>query len=369
MLTKLDRYLMKEVLLTFFATTLVLLAILLSNRLAGYLNQVASGLLAGDVIFLLLGFQAVYFLVVLVPVALLLSIMLALGRLYRDNEMTALAACGIGPGAIYRPLLLLTVPMIGFLAVLSLYIVPLAMELQLELQVQARQDAEITVINPGTFREVADGQHVVYVGALADNRRELYKVFIRSLGREGIAVTTGERGYQEIDPATGARYIVLNEGYRYEGIPGQGDYQNVRFERLTVRLDFAPVEQEWPNRKATLTSDLWHSSDAAHVAELHRRLSGPVSLVLIVFLAPLLARAPPREGRYARVVGAILIYTIYFNLLRLGETWLEHGFIWPVLGLWWVHGVFALLALGIWVYQYGVDIRFLKRPASGKPRP
>ncbi|MEI2781350.1 MAG: LptF/LptG family permease [Candidatus Competibacter sp.] len=59
----------------------------------------------------MVGLQAGYFLVVLVPLAFLLSVMLTLGRLYRDHEMVALAACGYGPLSVYRAVLLLAVPL------------------------------------------------------------------------------------------------------------------------------------------------------------------------------------------------------------------------------------------------------------------
>ena len=138
MLPTIDRYLMKEVILVFVATLLVLLAMVLSHRLGGYLNQAASGLLSRSAIFVLIGLQAIRYLVVLIPLASLLAIMLALGRMYRDSEMVAIFACGFGPVTIYRPLLFLAVPMAAVLAVLSFYVVPLCMELQYELQERAR---------------------------------------------------------------------------------------------------------------------------------------------------------------------------------------------------------------------------------------
>ncbi|MBS1222148.1 MAG: permease YjgP/YjgQ family protein [Proteobacteria bacterium] len=127
-----DRYLIREIALTLLATTLVLLAMVLSHRLAGYLSKAANGLLARDSIFLLLGLQAINLLTVLVPVAFLLSIMLALGRLYRDHEMTALAACGYGPLSVYRAVFLLAAPLALFVAGLSFLAIPALMEFQFE---------------------------------------------------------------------------------------------------------------------------------------------------------------------------------------------------------------------------------------------
>ena len=109
MLRILDRYIFREIASTWLAVTLVLLAILLTNQFARVLGEVAKGKLPKGAAMDVIGLSAVQYLTVLVPIGLFLSIMLALGRLYRDSEMSALMACGIGPAALYRPLSLLAV--------------------------------------------------------------------------------------------------------------------------------------------------------------------------------------------------------------------------------------------------------------------
>lgn len=367
-LAVLDRYLIKEVLLTFFATVLVLLATVISYRLADYLHKAASGLLAQEAIFLLLGLQAVSFLVILIPPALLLSIMLALGRLYRDSEMTALIACGVGPGAVYRPLFLLAVPIALAMTGLSLYLVPRCMHLQLELQNQARQEAAVSLFRPGVFREIADGKHVIYIGAVEEGGRELRKVFVRSLDDQEAAITTAERGHQEIDPDTEVRYLILLDGHRYQGTPGKSDFYSVQFQRMAVQVDTGPAEQVWVKRQAIPTALIWNTPNLYYRAELHSRFAGPITLLLMAFLAPLVAHTQPREGRYGRLLAAMMIYILYVNLLEVGRSWIANGAVWPALGLWWVHGLMLLLGLGLWSYQYGWPGQWFKRrPAAPAP--
>jgi lipopolysaccharide export LptBFGC system permease protein LptF len=74
----------------------------------------------------LIGLTTLQQLTVLVPIGLFLGIVLALGRLYHESEMTAMAACGVGPLSVYRPIVLLTLLVVALLAVLSLRIVPAA---------------------------------------------------------------------------------------------------------------------------------------------------------------------------------------------------------------------------------------------------
>ena len=78
-----------------------------------------------------------------------------------------------------------------------------------------------------------------------------------------------------------------------------------------------------------------------------------IALPLVIALwAPLLARARPREGRYGRIVAAVLIQAIYFNLIGAGESWLSHGVVGIGLGLWWVHGLFLLFGLGLLLHYF-----------------
>ncbi|MDX1656828.1 MAG: LPS export ABC transporter permease LptF, partial [Candidatus Competibacteraceae bacterium] len=278
--------------------------------------------------------------------------LLALGRLYRDSEMTALTACGFGPRAVYRPLLLLALPLALISGGLSLYVVPKAMELRNELRDQARREAEVSLFSPGTFRELAGGDYVVYAQTLEEQGRRMGGVFIQNpLDKGRIAVTTGARGHLEVDPDNGARYMVLDDGYRFEGRPGGGDYQSVRFQRLKVRMDTPTAEQGQLRREAMSSWGLWQRGLSVDLAELHARLGGPVSLLLIAFLAPLLARTGPREGRYGRLVAGVLIYAVYLNLLGVGQAWLEHGVVPAVVGLWWVHGLLGAVVVGLWWYQ------------------
>ncbi|MCP5195949.1 MAG: LPS export ABC transporter permease LptF [Gammaproteobacteria bacterium] len=347
-----DRYLIREIGLTLLAVLLVLLAIVLSHRLAGYLSKAANGLLARDSIFLLLTLQLVEVLTVLIPLAFLLSVMLVLGRLYRDHEMAALAACGQGPLSVYHAIFLLAAPVALLTAGLSLFAAPMTMEWQFEVLNRARKEAEVSMFTPGVFREVLDGQHVVYIGALEEH--ELRHVFIQTREQNGqLSITTGERGRQEIN-AEGIRYIVLEHGHRYRGSPGHSDYDLLSFEQAVVRVDTRSPIETWRHRETLPTRQLLGSREPLHVAELQMRINSPIQVLLIALWAPLLARAQPREGRYGRIIAAMLIYTIHFNLVGVGESWLSHNVVDARLGLWWVHGVFLLFGLGLWLqYQLG----------------
>lgn len=350
MLNIVDRYLLRETLLAGLATVVILLAMVMSYRLARYLNQAASGLLAQDAIWLMLGLQAVRFLVILIPLATLLAIMLTLGRLYRDSEMTALKACGLQPRHLYRPLLLFALPMAGLLSWMTLDLVPRAINLHEQLTERAREEAQLTLLTPGQFRVLMQGEHVVYIGGISSDGLELRNVFVRSLTSRGQVVTTARSGRQRIDLSENSRYLILEDGFRYEHRPD--GYTTLQFDELTLRLEELSRDLEARRHEALDTRELLASDEPALRAELQQRLSAPIALLLITLLAPLLAHANPREGRYGRVVLALLVYGIYINMLSVGQNWLERERLPLSLGLWWIHGLLALLIIGLMLRQH-----------------
>jgi lipopolysaccharide export system permease protein len=71
-----------------------------------------------------------------------------------------------------------------------------------------------------------------------------------------------------------------------------------------------------------------------------------MALVLTLVAVPL-SRLRPRQGRYARVGFAIVLYFVYSNLLSASKVWIEKGDLSPVIGVWWVHA--GVLALGVYL--------------------
>jgi lipopolysaccharide export system permease protein len=68
---------------------------------------------------------------------------------------------------------------------------------------------------------------------------------------------------------------------------------------------------------------------------------------VLTALAIPLARLRPRQGRYARVWAALVVFLIYWNLISAGQAWIARGAIPAAVGLWWAHVVLVLLAVAV----------------------
>ena len=349
MLKIFDRYLLKEVIGGWFAVTIILTLVLVSNKLVRFLGDAAEGDIPGNVVFQLLGLQMVWYLVLVVPFALALGVVLGLGRLYRDNEMVVMSACGVGPGRIYKPLMMLGTLVALVLAWVALQVSPEVQGMSNRLKTTAKQQADLTVLGAGRFNELHSGQVTFYAERLSDDRDRMENVFIVFRDKDepdALPQTlTARSAYRTLDEASGDDFLVLVDGTRYEGQPGRGDYRVMHFSEYGVRVELPRPSQLSELREATPTRELLHTGNPQDIAELQWRLALPLSVIVLLLLAVPLCKSSSRQGRYGRLVLAVLLFIIYYNLLGAAKVWVSRGVIPPSIGLWWVLLIPVLLTI------------------------
>ncbi len=349
----LDRYIFKEIATTWLGVTIVLLMILLTNQFARILGDVAKGKLPKDAAFDVIGLSAVQYLTVLVPIGLFLSVMIALGRLYRDSEMPAMMACRTGPMGIYRPLLWLVIPLTLGVAWLAIDVGPRALIAVDRIGAEARREADLASIEPGRFTVFGPNEAVVY-GERITAERGMENVFLqRRIDDDVIEVVVAERGEQVASDDPNVRLLVLHNGRRYEGVPGTAQFRVVEFVEHGIPYLLPGLDTPDPKPRARPMSQLIGSADLEEIAELQWRIGIPLSTLLLGFLAVPLSKAQPREGRYGRLAIGLLVFIIYLNMMSAAKAWIEQGTISPELGIWWVHAAVLLLGLGLIGFQNG----------------
>ena len=338
-----DRYMIREICKPLVVILAVVSVIFASYSTAGLLAEAASGLLPVDTIVALILLKVVIALEVLLPVALYLSVVLALGRLYTDSEMTAFAAAGIGPDRVVRNVFLLSLVLAAVVASLSLYARPWAYAESYWMKARAAAEFNIAGLQAGGFYEGGQGNRVVFVEQINSTRSRAKNVFIQGGNGDRVRVTRAKEVYQRTDENSGERVLVFLDGYYYDLDPdGRADL-TVQFKRFTLRLlpkEIAPLEYR---RKAAHTAQLARSSDRKDISELQWRISTPLSAVLLGLLGVSLSRTAPRQGKYAKVLSAVVIYTLYYNVVAMAKTWVETGVVGTFPGIWWVHALMAWL--------------------------
>ena len=348
-----DRYVIREISVTLVAVTAVLLLIFLSNRYVQYLADASAGDLSSRVVLQLLALKTLSVAIIILPLALFLAVLLAIGRLYKDSEMTAMAACGVGMRRIYRGVLTLAMIVASVVAVVSLYIAPWAEEQSYRLRDLERSRTELTGISPGRFTEVGAVHGVFYAESIDADGRTLRNVFIQQQQGGKQTILSADHGYPYRDPKSNDQFLVLLDGYRYEGAPGTAEFQLVKFREHAVRIDDQDVRPSYRKQRALPTVALLGSDDRNDIAELQWRVSMPLSVLLLSLLAVPLGRTSPRQGKYGRLFIAVLAYLVYSNLLGIANTWVTRGLVPTAIGMWWVHVLLLTGVVVLWTRQYG----------------
>ena len=355
-----NRALLRELTTTTLAVAFIFVALFMVVSLVKILAKAAAGSFPAKFIFTMLGLQTVEILGLMLPLAFYIGLLITLGRWYQDNEMTVLAACGVGLTQLLRPVLLIAAGFAVVVTLLAFYLAPIATRLVAQIKQDDSSRYEAAAITPGVFNEIQSGDKVreggVYYVENIGPGGEMQKVFVatRRLGRQGVVVA--KTGREMTDAASGDRFLVLDNGVRYDGAPGQGDYRMIVFERYTIRVELPAPVLRHTSYHAMSTWQLFAERNRADSAEQHRaasaelhwRISKPVALLLLTVFALVFAYTEPRRGRYASLFVAIAAYFVYSNLLGVADAMLKRGRVPEDLGLWWVHGLF--LALGVYFF-------------------
>jgi len=324
----------------------VLLLILLANQVVGVLERAAANQYPQGVVLELIGLGALQYLSILLPVGLLLGVVLAFGRLYHDSEMAAALACGVGPLSIFLPVALLALAITAALAWLTLVLAPEATARVLSLRNEALRAGLLAPLQPGKFRTFGSGNAVVFAESVASDGT-LGKVFIERNRGPLVEMALADRATHRVTADGLTHILTLYDGERFEGVPGSAEFRTVRFAEHVVPVQVPAPPDVIRDLEARPTESLVDSSDKAERAELHWRITMPIMCLVLALIAVPLSRLQPRQGRYARVWLAVVIFFSYYNIAAAGKTWIARGTLPESLGLWWTHAVVSLLALAV----------------------
>jgi lipopolysaccharide export system permease protein len=347
------RYMLKEIGITFLGVTLLLLLIFVSGTFVRILAEAAEGDYPAKVVISLFALKSVGSMVLVLPISLFLGVMLALGRLYKDSEMVAMTACAVGPEHVLRAVALIATFVAILIAFLALFLGPWAEEKSHQLLDEAQAKVEIEGIVPGRFNQSEGGDELIYAAAAGKKPGELLDVFAQQRKDGKLTLVTAKSAYTYRDKETGHRYLMLRDGYRYEGKPGTSEYQTIRFAEHGLLLQRQEVVASKRRRNAIPSQTLLASSDSGDTAELQWRIATPISALLLALLAVPLSKTNPRSGRFGRLFIGIMLFVIYNNLLSVARSALSKGEVSPWIGMWWPH----LLVAGLVYFLYAQQLR------------
>lgn len=358
------RVLLRELTATALATFLVLLGIVIATQLVRLLALAAGGAIPSASVVALLGFTLIGLLPTLLSLTLFVAILLTVSRAYRDSEMVVWFSSGLSLARWTRPVLTFAIPLVVTIAVLGLFLAPWAANQAEDLRKQLDSRHDAAAVMPGVFQESRQANRVFFVEAVSGAENRVTNIFVSSTQQGKSGVMVARQGYLQ-QRADGERFLVLENGYRYEGEPGRGDFKTYEFEKYTMRIEPREAVRA-PLTKNIPTSELIAQGGPRQLGELSRRIGLPVSALLLALLAIPLSFVNPRGARSVNLIVALLIYMIYLNMMSVIQAYIAQSRMAPLAGFVVIHAAVAVLL--VWLFYRRLSVtswrRLLKMRAS-----
>lgn len=378
------RALQRELASSAGATFTVLFTILVTWTLIKVLGTAAGGKVDPGDVLALIGFAILNYLPTILTLTVFISVLAAVTRSYRDSEMVVWFASGTSLTRWIRPVLTFGLPIVAVVAALSLVAAPWAALKRVEFVERFQKREDLKRVAPGQFRESSSSDRVFFVERSTTGATVVQNVFVNSQDKNGnTSVVVAKEGVIESEPG-GAQYLVLSNGRRYSGTPGQADFQAMEFERYKMRVATkVPVLGANTPSNALPTLALLQVDNPYTRAELLARISAPIICVVLMLLAIPLGFVNPRAGSSANMILALLIFFTYLNLNKMMEKSVQRGRIEFEMAWWPLHLTTALIVAALFAWRLNVNHRWhplavlgawkrrrmKKRPSAGAPAP
>ena len=340
------------------ATFTVLFTVLVTWTLISVLGKAAGGKVASSDVLALIGFAVLNYLPTILILTTFISVLAAVTRSYRDSEMVVWFASGMSLARWIRPVLTFGLPMVALVAALSMVVTPWAKLKSAEFVERFQKREDLKRVAPGQFRESSSSDRVFFVERSAEGATVVQNVFVNSVEGNGHAIVVAKEGVIESD-GKGGQYLVLSNGRRYQGVPGEADFQSMEFERYSMRVATqVPVLGADVPVSAMTTPQLLAAPNRFTLSELLGRVSQPIVCLVLMLLAIPLGFVNPRAGSSANLVLALLIFFTYNNLVKLLEASVKKGRLEFAAAWWPLHLTAALAVLALFAWRLNVNHRY-----------
>ncbi|MDO4697315.1 MAG: LPS export ABC transporter permease LptF [Pasteurellaceae bacterium] len=308
----LSRYLTKEIFKSQIAILFILLVIFFCQQLVRVLSSAVSGKVPTDLVLSLLGLGMPTMAQLMLPLSLFIALLLTLGRFYAESEITVMRACGVGQGLLVKVALFLSLFTTALATYNVFWLTPWAINKQSEMLAEAKANPRFAALSAGQF--MSAGGYVLFIDNIQDNKiNDIYVFQPNQVKKNKPSVVVAESGELQGLP-NGDQLLTLAQSTRYEGTPQTADFRISSFDSYTAYLGYQDVESDEKLVQRADFLQLMNDKSPEGRAEWHWRLALIFAVPLMALLAVPMSSVNPRQGRFAKLLPALLLYLIYFLL-------------------------------------------------------
>lgn len=348
-----------------------LFTIMVTTTLIRLLGRAASNRVATADVLPLIAFASINYIPILLVLTVYVTVLIALSRAYRDSEMVIWFASGQSLFAWIRPVLGFAAPFVVLIALVAFVVGPWANRQAADYRQRFEQREDVSQVAAGQFRESSGANRVFFVESISEDQSEVRNVFVTQV-QAGKLTVVASSGGRIVSRPDGERFLVLEDGRRWDGPWGGTEYRLMEFERYGVRLQSKAASAGDQSARLKETHELISDPTPAHLGELVWRIGLPLSGIAVSLLAIPLAFVNPRAGQSVNLVVAVLIYVIYNNVTSLMQAWVAQGKVSFAVAVFATHAV--VLAVAAWLFWRRTSLVRLwppwrRRAAATAPAP
>jgi lipopolysaccharide export system permease protein len=341
----------KELARSFGATLVVLFTIVMTMMLIRTLGQASSGKVNPQEILQVLGYTVLGRMPTLLTLALFVSIVSTLSRMYRDSEMTIWLASGRSYRHLLAPILRFTLPIVVLIGTLQLLAWPWANQQTGLFKERFERRSDLDRVAPGQFRESSDGRRVFFIEKDAQPGTGR-NVFVYNQAEDGSeSITSARTG--RLEWTDDRQFLMLSQGQRLDiGADGQSltlsEFQSYGVEINQSKTD---ASSGLPTYSRS-TLNLIEQPSAGASAELGWRLGLIFTALNLSLLAVAITHNNPRAAKGGQLMTALLAFAVYYNMVNVTKSWVASGKVDVWVAMAGLHIPVMLLAIGLlWMRQ------------------
>ncbi|WP_330985414.1 MULTISPECIES: LPS export ABC transporter permease LptF [Enterobacterales] len=359
------RYLVRETLKSQLAILFILLLIFFCQKLVRILGAAVEGEIPTNLVLSLLGLGVPEMAQLILPLSLFLGLLMTLGKLYTESEITVMHACGLSKAVLVKAAMILALFTAMVAAVNVMWAGPWSSRHQNEVLAEAKANPGMAALAQGQFQQATDGNAVLFIESVDGKKfHDVFLAQIRTKGNARPSVVVADSG-QLSQSKDGSQVVNLNQGTRFEGTAMLRDFRITDFKDYQAIIGHQAVALDPNDTDQMGMSALWNTDTSQARAELHWRITLVATVFIMALMVVPLSVVNPRQGRVLSMLPAMLLYLVFFLVQTSLKSNGGKGKIDPTLWMWGVNLMYFGIAVALNLWDT-VPMRRVRARFSGK---
>ena len=360
-----SRYIFKEIAFPFIIILFVLTFVLLMGKILQIMDLMVNKGISTFTIAKLVVFLMPSFMMFTIPIALLIAILIGMGRLSSDNEITVLKSSGISLIQLYIPVAIASLITFAFTIIIGYFLVPQSNFATKRLLFDIAQQNASIGIKEKVFNADFTGI-ILYAEKIPLNGNYMEGVIVSDNRHVDEPNTTiAKKAFLVSDPTSLTVKLRLENGSVHTVSSDFKSYRKIDFKTYDINLDLssaiASISDSAKSSTDMTMSELLNKmkkpglDDAAireMAIEVHKKFSIPLSCIFFALLALPLGIKSHRAVKSRGFAVGVIVVSLYYLLRIGGEALVETGRLTPGIGVWTPNLIFALLGIYLFYMDY-----------------